>query len=74
MMHPMLSYEALNLRDDLSYEEEPVTILERSEREFGRHRRVIMVKVLWKNHSVEEATWEREAEMQSRYPHLFGMI
>ena len=30
-----------------------------------------MVKVLWKNHGVEEATWETEAKMRQDYPHLF---
>ena len=25
----------------------------------------------WKNRPVEESTWEKEADMQERYPHLF---
>ena len=35
-----------------------------------------LVKVLWMNHGREEATWEREDQMQTPYPHLFytGMI
>ena len=28
-------------------------------------------KVLWKNHLVKEASWEREDDMLSRYPNLF---
>ena len=30
-----------------------------------------LVKVLWMNHDREEATWEREDQMQTQYPHLF---
>ena len=30
-----------------------------------------IVKILWRNHGVEEASWEAEQDMQSRYPCLF---
>ncbi|KAL4362458.1 hypothetical protein GQ457_04G018440 [Hibiscus cannabinus] len=36
-----------------------------------RNKSVALVKVLWKNHGVEEVTWETEAAMQEQYPHLF---
>ena len=29
------------------------------------------MKVLWSHHGVEEATWEREDNIRSRYPELF---
>ena len=32
---------------------------------------ITLVKVLWKNRTVEEASWEREDEMKSNYPELF---
>ena len=32
-----------------------------------------MVKVLWRNHSQEEATWETEESMRRDYPYLFGI-
>ena len=31
----------------------------------------VPIQVLWKNHIVEEASWEREDEMKSNYPELF---
>ena len=31
-----------------------------------------MVKVIWKHHGVEEATWETEEKMRQDYPHLFN--
>lgn len=36
-----------------------------------RNKEVVFVKVLWKNHLVQGATWEAEADMKSRYPHIF---
>ncbi|KAL5560002.1 hypothetical protein UlMin_036213 [Ulmus minor] len=67
----VLSYDTLDLRQDLTFEESPVRILDREEREL-RQKKIRLVKVLWKNHEVEEATWEREDEMRTKYPHLFG--
>ena len=58
------------IRDDLSYEEVPVEILDRKEQVL-RNRTISWVKVLWKNHSVKEVSWEREDDMLSRYPSLF---
>ena len=66
----VLSYEALELQPDLSYEEQPVQILDRREKVL-RSKTVALVKVLWKNSKVEEATWELETDMQQKYPELF---
>ncbi|KAJ8771715.1 hypothetical protein K2173_026892 [Erythroxylum novogranatense] len=60
----------IQLRDDLSYEELPVEILDTKEKVL-RNKTVQLVKVLWRNHSVEEATWEPLEAMQEKYPHLF---
>ncbi|CAL2256122.1 unnamed protein product [Prunus armeniaca] len=30
-----------------------------------------LVKVLWRSHTVEEATWEPEDQMREQYPYLF---
>ena len=37
-----------------------------------RNKVIPLVKVLWKNHEREEATWEPEAQMRHQYPHLFS--
>ena len=66
----VLETPEIELRDDLSYEEQAVQILGREEKEL-RNRTISLVKVLWRNHLVEEATWERADQMQSQYPHLF---
>ena len=36
------------------------------------HTKMIpIVKVLWHNHGVKEASWEAKQDMRSRYSHLF---
>ena len=66
----VLETPEIELRDDLSYEEQPMQILGREEKELC-NKTISLVKVFWRNHLVEEATWEREDQMLSQYPHLF---
>ena len=66
----VLSIEPVDLREDLSYSEEPVQILDRKNQVL-RTKVIPLVKVLWRSHSVEEATWETEESMRRDYPHLF---
>ena len=54
----------------MSYEEEPVAILGREVRKL-RSKEIPSIKVRRKNRPIEESTWENEADMQERYPHLF---
>ena len=62
--------QPLEINPDLTYDEEPVTILDWKEKVL-RNKTVNLVKVLWRNHFVEEATWEREDRMRDLYPRLF---
>ena len=66
----ILPLEGLGVNENLSYEEVPVEILDRQVKKL-RNKEVASVKVLWRNHLVEGATWKAEADMKSRYPHLF---
>ena len=66
----VLEYEPIQIREDLSYEEQPVQILA-SDVKLLKNRSIPLIKVLWKNHNVEEATWEKEDDMKIKYPHLF---
>ncbi|KAL0556808.1 hypothetical protein IC582_005325 [Cucumis melo] len=65
----VVDYEPLEIDENLSYTEQPIEVLAR-EVKMLRNREIPLVKVLWRNHSVEEATWEREDDMRSRYPEL----
>ncbi|XP_060170519.1 uncharacterized protein LOC132601456 [Lycium barbarum] len=56
--------------DSLTYEEVPMEILDHQVRKL-RTKEVAPVKVLWRSQKVEEAMWEEEEDIKSRYPHLF---
>ncbi|XP_069151830.1 uncharacterized protein [Solanum lycopersicum] len=66
----MIRWDSFLLDENLSYEEEPVSILDREVHKL-RSREIASVKLQWQNRPVEESTWEKEADMQERYPHLF---
>jgi hypothetical protein len=60
---------ALEIEPDLSYQEHPIKVLDQNERS-TRARSIWMYKVQWSHHSVEEATWENEDFLRSRYPNF----
>ncbi|WMV46599.1 hypothetical protein MTR67_039984 [Solanum verrucosum] len=66
----VIPLEGLGVDKSLSYEEVPVEILNRQVKRL-RNKEIASVKGLWKNHLVQGSTWEAEADMKSRYPHLF---
>ena len=66
----VLAAVELEIQDDLSYAEHPLRIVDRKEQVL-RSKVIHWVKVIWSNHGAEEATWEGEEDMRSRYPHLF---
>jgi hypothetical protein len=61
----------LNTKEDLSYQEYPVKILETSDR-VTRNKRVKMCKVQWSHHTEEEATWKREEELKAEFSSFFS--
>ncbi|KAJ8760519.1 hypothetical protein K2173_015186 [Erythroxylum novogranatense] len=65
--------QEIEVSSNLSYVEEPVKIIGYQNKQL-RNRVIQMVKVLWKNHSSEEATWEMEEHMRSQYPYLFDHL
>jgi hypothetical protein len=66
----IVEYEPLEIQEGLIYVEETVKIMDKKEQVL-RIKTIPIVKVLWRNHGVEEASWEAEHDMRSRYPHLF---
>jgi len=66
----VLQDQEVEISPDIRYEEPAVAILDRKEKVL-RNKTIPLVKVLWKKHSAEEATWELESEMQKKYPALF---
>jgi hypothetical protein len=57
--------------EDLSYQEYHVKILETPER-VTRNRSIKMCKVHWSHHTEEEATWEREDELEAEFFSFFS--
>ncbi|KAA0038428.1 Chromo domain-containing protein [Cucumis melo var. makuwa] len=66
----VLQVQPIELKEDLSYREEAVQILDRKEQVL-RNKMIRLVKVLWIHHGIEEATWESEDQMRRSYPTLF---
>ncbi|WMV30519.1 hypothetical protein MTR67_023904 [Solanum verrucosum] len=62
--------EIVAVKDNFSYEDVPVEILDRQVRRL-RNKEIASVKVWWRSQSVEGATWEAEAVMKAKYPYLF---
>jgi hypothetical protein len=62
--------EDLDAKKDLSYQEYPIKILETSER-VTRNKKVKICKVQWSHHTKEEATWDREEELNEEFPSFF---
>ncbi|KAH0652607.1 hypothetical protein KY289_030285 [Solanum tuberosum] len=60
----IVSLEGLEVKENLAYEEVPVEILDQQVKEL-KNKEVASVKVLWRNHLVEGATWEAEADVMS---------
>ena len=63
--------EAIQLDNDLTYEEKPVKILEFASR-VTRSKVIKFCKVQWSHHIEEEATWEREEDLRKDNPHHFA--
>ncbi|XP_016681354.1 uncharacterized protein [Gossypium hirsutum] len=63
--------EEIEVRPDLTYEEEPIEILS-CDVKVLRNKTIPLEKVLWRNHKTKDATWETEDAMRHQYPYLFG--
>ena len=61
----------MQLKENLTYEETPVQIVDRNEQVL-RSKVIPLVKVMWRNHEREAATWESEVQMRRQYPQLFS--
>ena len=66
----VVDWDELVIDADGTFEEGPVHIMD-SREQVLRRKTVRLVKVLWKHRGVDEATWEHEDTMHTRYPFLF---
>ncbi|KAF3640967.1 V-type proton ATPase catalytic subunit A [Capsicum annuum] len=63
----------IGISNSLSYEEVPIEILDWQVRRLWT-KDVTSVKVLQRNHKVEEATWEAKEDTKFKYPFLFSTL
>nr|GFB82833.1 hypothetical protein [Tanacetum cinerariifolium] len=62
--------DEIQVDDKLNFIEEPVEIMDREVKRL-KQSRIPIVKVRWNSKRGPEFTWEREYQMQKKYPHLF---
>ena len=67
----VLREQPMQRKENLTYEETSMHIVDRKEHVL-RNKVIPLVKVLWRNHEREAATWEPEAQMRRQYPQLFS--
>ncbi|GJR10686.1 hypothetical protein Tco_0793338 [Tanacetum coccineum] len=63
--------DEIQVDDKLHFIEEPVEIMDREVKRL-KQSRIPIVKVRWNSRRGPEFTWEREDQMQKKYPHLFA--
>ena len=68
----VIRIEELEVEPNLTFPEQPLRFLDRVVKRL-RKKNVPLVKVLWRNQKVEEATWETEADIKQKYPHLWSL-
>nr|GEV59686.1 putative reverse transcriptase domain-containing protein [Tanacetum cinerariifolium] len=62
--------DEIQVDDKLNFIEEPVEIMDREVKRL-KQSRISIVKVHWNSRRGPEFTWEREDQMQKKYPYLF---
>ena len=60
----ILQVQDVQVQSNFTYDEEPKAILAREVKQL-RNKQVPLVKVFWKHHSMEDATWEPESIMRA---------
>ncbi|XP_057506543.1 uncharacterized protein LOC130789747 [Actinidia eriantha] len=68
----ILEWSEFELEANVSYEKKPIRIIDMREKML-RGKTIRLVRVLWNNFGSEESTWEREDEMNEKYPELFNI-
>ncbi|GKA08736.1 putative reverse transcriptase domain-containing protein [Tanacetum coccineum] len=63
--------DEIQIDDKLHFIEEPVEIMDQEAKRL-KQSRILIVKVCWNSRRGPECTWEREDQMQKKYPHLFA--
>ena len=60
----------IKIESDLAYEDKSIQLLDSKER-VTQNRVIKFHKVMWSNHSEQDATWEREDYLRDVYPEFY---
>ena len=63
--------DSIQLESDLTYPERSIKIIDRKDR-VTRRTTNRFYKVQWSNHSKDEATWEQEEFLRTKYPEFLN--
>ncbi|GKD91309.1 hypothetical protein Tco_1366816 [Tanacetum coccineum] len=63
--------DEIHVDDKLNFIEESVEVMDREVKRL-KQSRIPIVKVRWNSRRGPDYTWEREDQMQKKYPHLFA--
>ncbi|GJV04624.1 putative reverse transcriptase domain-containing protein [Tanacetum coccineum] len=63
--------DEIHVDDKLNFIEEPVEVMDREVKRL-KQSRIPIVKVRWNSRRGPEYIWEREDQIQKKYPHLFA--
>ncbi|GJY39454.1 hypothetical protein Tco_0425818 [Tanacetum coccineum] len=66
----VIPLDEIHIDDKLHFVEEPVVIMDRKVKRL-KQSRIPIIKVRWNSRRGPEFTWEREDQIQKKYPHLF---
>ena len=67
----ILPVQDIQIQSGFIFDEKPKDILDHEVKQL-RHKQVPLVKVLWKHHGMEEATWDPESTIRAQYLQLFN--
>ncbi|GJZ49063.1 hypothetical protein Tco_0603253 [Tanacetum coccineum] len=67
----VIPLDEIQIDDKLHFIEEPAEIMDHEAKRL-KQSRIPIVKVSWNSRRGREFTWEREDQMQKKYPHLFA--
>ncbi|GKA24799.1 putative reverse transcriptase domain-containing protein [Tanacetum coccineum] len=67
----VIPLDEIHVDDKLDFIEEPIEIIDREVKRL-KQSRIPIVKVRWNSRRGPEYIWEREDQMQKKYPHLFA--
>ncbi|GJX14391.1 putative reverse transcriptase domain-containing protein [Tanacetum coccineum] len=65
----VIPLDEIHIDDKLHFVEEPVEIMDRKVKRL-KQSRIPIIKVRWNSRRGPEFTWEREDQIQKKYPHL----